>query len=246
LTPAQSTQCVVAVSSSQIWQFGIVGGAEVFKRPVVAVWVGILQLKQPKPVSASDFRSCSVAQRLQIVAVKARHYEWCVRLKVEHFFASKAHTLPTSRNTFVHRLVHCGCRCCNGTCTELVEFLRRRLVPQSSTNFFGQRFSNLVVTKAAPLSHGTKQMDVVLHDPNSALTFHIDFRRADSHCASRPTRTPPLPPSTMSDLGHSRVPPPPLCQSRHLRSRDLILCRHVFIRRALATAHKTTFADPWN
>ena len=25
-------------------------------------------------------------------------------------------------------------------------------------------------------------MDVVLHDPNSALTFHIDFRRTDSLC----------------------------------------------------------------
>jgi len=33
-----------------------------------------------------------------------------------------------------------------------------------------------------PTSHGAKEMDVVLHDPNSALTFHIDFRRTDSHC----------------------------------------------------------------
>jgi len=31
-------------------------------------------------------------------------------------------------------------------------------------------------------SAGSKEMDVVLHDPNSALTFHIDFRRTDSLC----------------------------------------------------------------
>lgn len=31
-------------------------------------------------------------------------------------------------------------------------------------------------------STNTKEMDVVLHDTNSALTFHIDFRRSDSLC----------------------------------------------------------------